>query len=718
MKTTTFKELICAGNQYGIDRIVIPRIQRAYAQGRDDSHATATRERFLSAIHKGLIGHGLTLDFIYGNIQDRKLIPLDGQQRLTTLWLLHWYAAKKEGIKENYLSSFSYETRYSARDFTAKLITFDPFPLETSLSAEIKNQGWFPMEWWNDPTVRGMLRMLDEIHNRFASIELLWNKLDNISFYFLNIEEMKLTDDIYIKMNSRGKPLTAFEHFKAEFLNGVRSVDQNASKRIGIKIDGKWADLLWEYRDENNLIDNAFLRLFRVISRIVLYRLLRSSATEINFTNDFDILEKLYKKEIENIKFLEKTLDCMADVASNCSSLNSRENIFKSYLSEKRYEQGKVVKPQQISDADILGGIATAENLKNSTYWVTILYSFLLYFMHRDNLKDSDFRRRLRVVVNLLKNSVNEVVDNPKSASGNRMPAVLKQVESIVLEGKIENLDANFNSAQLEEERQKLLFTQQNPKSSEALFELEDFYLLEGRVDVVGHENTKLYRRFIKLFTRCKRDTIDRAMLSVCDYSQRVNSWCIQLGSSDPEYDNKSWYALFHPSTQIDDYKKTKESLQTILKLKAQLDDSCLEHVINKFLQKCRDREEYDWRYYYITYSYFRPGKYGKYVIDDDSRYSLVALVTSSRESSNSFPCMLKSLLGESQYIKKKNFDNRSVSYYKGYLTCEKDAFVSYAITGDVRKRFPIPQNENGIDTVDRIDYYKKNNRNKKMWSD
>lgn len=95
MRTTTLKNLISENNPYGISGIIIPRIQRAYAQGRSDTHAVKTRERFLSAIQAGLMNNGLTLDFIYGNIQNGQLIPLDGQQRLTTLWLLHWYADKK-----------------------------------------------------------------------------------------------------------------------------------------------------------------------------------------------------------------------------------------------------------------------------------------------------------------------------------------------------------------------------------------------------------------------------------------------------------------------------------------------------------------------------------------------------------------------------------------------------------------------------------------------
>ena len=38
-----------------------------------------------------------------------------------------------------------------------------------------------------------------------------------ISFHLLPIEQMGLSEDLYIKMNSRGKPLTPFENFKARF---------------------------------------------------------------------------------------------------------------------------------------------------------------------------------------------------------------------------------------------------------------------------------------------------------------------------------------------------------------------------------------------------------------------------------------------------------------------------------------------------------------------
>lgn len=406
MKTTTFKALISNNNIYGIDGITIPRIQRSYAQGRADAHAAKTRNRFLSAIQSGLEGNGLTLDFIYGNIQNGQLIPLDGQQRLTTLWLLHWYAAQKENITENNLSRFTYNTRYSARDFIIKLVAFEP-SFNRTLSDEIRNQGWFPMEWDNDPTVSGMLTMLDEIHKRFLDTDNLWGALDKIDFYFRDIEEMKLTDDIYIKMNSRGKPLTDFEHFKAELLKVIRSDNGNESisKRIGLKIDREWTDLIWNYRDNDNLVDNGFLHLFRFVSLIIIYKSDRS-ASEFDLTDDFDLLERLYKKQPDNIDFLEQAFDLLfsihkKELEENRESTSPVGDFFENYLSSYDYQSGKVVAPQQITNIDILNAILNNVALRRNTpYWVVIFYSFLLYLKNQESVDDTAFRRRLRIVVN------------------------------------------------------------------------------------------------------------------------------------------------------------------------------------------------------------------------------------------------------------------------------------------------------------------------------
>ena len=96
-----FKELDC---------IEIPVLQRDFAQGRKS--AKNIRERFASAIYNALVKHQddnefrLDLDFVYGSNttgpSKSVFSVLDGQQRLTTLFLLHWYGAVKDGRLEDF----------------------------------------------------------------------------------------------------------------------------------------------------------------------------------------------------------------------------------------------------------------------------------------------------------------------------------------------------------------------------------------------------------------------------------------------------------------------------------------------------------------------------------------------------------------------------------------------------------------------------------------
>ena len=112
------------------------------------------------------------------------MTPLDGQQRLTTLFLLHYYAAKKECVDGNeyaFLKNFSYETRYSARDFCDLLVNKYEPSFEQKISEEIIDQAWFPLDWAKDPTISSMLVMLDSIHDEFKDTENIWEALITIS---------------------------------------------------------------------------------------------------------------------------------------------------------------------------------------------------------------------------------------------------------------------------------------------------------------------------------------------------------------------------------------------------------------------------------------------------------------------------------------------------------------------------------------------------------
>ena len=103
------------------------------------------------------------------------------------------------------------------------------------------------------------------------------------------------------------------------------------------------------------------------------------------------------------------------------------------------------------------------------------------------------------------------------------MPAILAQVHSVIVNGMF--LDAkvcgiNFSAVQIEEEKLKLKWTNENPTLKESLFELEDHELLYGQISIVDLEHPEYFSRFSSLF-KCNWDLVDCALLSIGDYKQK-----------------------------------------------------------------------------------------------------------------------------------------------------------------------------------------------------
>ena len=90
--------------------VEIPMIQRDYAQGRKDKKTSYIREKFLKDIYSALSNEEdnaeLNLDFIYGYVENKTFIPLDGQQRITTLFIIYWFLAFKDDIVNSLLRFF------------------------------------------------------------------------------------------------------------------------------------------------------------------------------------------------------------------------------------------------------------------------------------------------------------------------------------------------------------------------------------------------------------------------------------------------------------------------------------------------------------------------------------------------------------------------------------------------------------------------------------
>jgi hypothetical protein len=267
--------------------VQVPMIQRDYAQGRETE--AAVRQRFLTALFGALTGgHPLTLDFVYGSVQtldgEAYFVPLDGQQRLTTLFLLHWYIGNREltgDVRRELaarLRKFSYATRSTAREFCEQLTSVELAPTDRP-GPTIRNLTWFYGSYAQDPTVQAMLRMLDAMHDKYRDCgsTSLYPALEGLRFYVLPLDGFGLSDELYIKMNARGKQLTGFENFKADLLNWLRDeanpyraeFDQPTHVAaqpmpyhlaLATKLDTTWTQLLWGLGYKQGQLDTAYLR--------------------------------------------------------------------------------------------------------------------------------------------------------------------------------------------------------------------------------------------------------------------------------------------------------------------------------------------------------------------------------------------------------------------------------------------------------------------------
>ncbi|MCC8070839.1 MAG: DUF262 domain-containing protein [Bacteroidales bacterium] len=272
MKDYTLLELLENYN------IVIPPIQRDYAQGRTSQRITDLRRDFLDDIFQALSDDNapaLRLNFVYGDGDDgMTFIPIDGQQRLTTLFLLHWMLAPDDQLSAlrhedmpTRPSRFSYQVRTSSKDFCDRLVnnpthTIHRPDAETLLSSAIKNESWYLWEWRSDPTIQSMLKMIDDIEARITPEmkDDMWQRLISgaITFNWLPLHNYHRVNDLFVKMNARGRELSAFDKckstieqllYKAAYKAAFKDRDEKAMERThqwGCKVDNQWMNGFWK----------------------------------------------------------------------------------------------------------------------------------------------------------------------------------------------------------------------------------------------------------------------------------------------------------------------------------------------------------------------------------------------------------------------------------------------------------------------------------------
>ena len=610
-----------------LNQIVIPIIQRDYAQGRREDAVDRIRRAFLGVLHEAVtIGPAVGLDFVYGNLTNGRLTPLDGQQRLTTLFLLHLYIAANAGERSSEircLRGFTYETRFSARDFCQGLVG-NQLPEGVEPAGWIRDQHWFQIDWPFDPTIQSMLVVLDDIHNRFKDQDFpkLWSKLIDpieppIVFHYLSIEEMGLTDDLYLKMNSRGKPLTPFELFKAEFEGMLKPSHEPHFNEFIRKVDNDWADLLWPLRGADHIVDDEFIRYFRYVSELIQ----RSAIAPVE--TDESVAERAYGSAnpdaIVNQRFLFDALDCWC--RPNASALPGEMFI------QRGHAHGKVT---IYEDPDLFAACCREYGvLEGRVRRFSLAREFLLFavIVH---LVDSteEFPRRVRILRNLIFGSQSEVrLENLRE--------LLDATSTVIRTGTLPS-GKGFNTRQVGDEESKADFLLSHPALVSEVERLEDHFLLRGSIGVFDLEPTTLSSRanaFRELFNESDgqpRTGASAALLTRGDYSKLKFGRYHQFGSENVDV----WRELLSRDPSARTRTALLELLDAVRDAPGSIDHR-LAVITSDWLVEREKAQAFDWRYYLVKYPEMRWGKSGLYVPSDGKMGFQLCMLDKTQLNSN-----------------------------------------------------------------------------------
>lgn len=626
------------------NHIEIPLIQRDYVQG--SRLQAEKRDAFIDALYTALTDDTTIceLDFIYGTFENETFFPLDGQQRLTSLYLLHWYLLNKCRIEEpefythitNNFSffdkQFSYKTRRSTTAFCQKLTTFHPKSFTNSISIKIKEQNWFSEDWQQDPSILAMLDMLDALDDKYksltnSSLTKILEKLLNsnaINFDQLDMGAYKLTDSLYIKMNARGKQLTDFENWKANFIQfleesynqqyyiyaeGDRKNDFSKIKDYFThSIEHQWTDLFWNYAIANYenqknklittpLIDSYFLNFYRYICRILSSLEEKENKDEVendNSTNITEITSRLLFKEVKNIEFLFCSLDLFVLLFEKNNENIS--NFFKSlFYFEEQKNNGcvRLFPSEKLKNEDLfelcIKGDATVDQQ-------ILLFCIIKYCIkHKCYTVTDELKKYTRICRNLLE-TINQRLSSDMKIHPNvrfsDLPKYIKTIDnlcSVVDPSLLSSFEAGMGDTDS-------VYTWMTYYPNSYIYSLEDSDYTHGSLYAFDlslplFDIQQAFEAF-----EMATDLVRVRLLVAFGYEGAYFGWCAHGLRRFFGYKDR-WDVLFRYSEDIISLKKAFNSY--ILAYQVEKD---LSKIINSQLQK---QQEDNFIYYFLKYDAF-----------------------------------------------------------------------------------------------------------------
>ena len=290
------KELFSNNN---IESVIIPEIQRDYVWGKDQvegllqsitddflkfqgSSETITLDAMEDkGIENALVEYYRTIKysssigFIYAYSDFEypdKYFLIDGQQRLTTIYLLLVViASRNEKFKEQFVKKYlrngksfiEYRVREASLLFLNQAITH----ILQKGNYDLKDQHWYYNFYQNDKTIYSIinnLRVIDDFleKNIDPIDDFLYYLLNHVRFWYFDTNISEQGEELYVYMNARGERMQSNENLKAELLSQIPDPEKNG---WGRKWE-EWQGVFWLLRGEHENADNVFNEFIYCIS--------------------------------------------------------------------------------------------------------------------------------------------------------------------------------------------------------------------------------------------------------------------------------------------------------------------------------------------------------------------------------------------------------------------------------------------------------------------
>jgi len=312
--------------------------------------------------------------------------------------------------------------------------------------------------------------MLNSIENSFNDVSDLWDKLTIKKvpvFNFIDLKSFGLSDDLYIKMNARGKQLSDFENFKAQMIKKIQKQcwDQSRKEidRFSIKVDTIWMDLFWKLRSTDGF-DERYMR-------FIANSLICSLATD-GKTLPKDIL-------IKKLQTLHGNPNSISPDDFDKRSYEILYDWLDCYMSKhpditKLIDLGLIIPSGESVISDCTGNNITWEKL-------ILFYAQTGYLVKYKKLNPSAFSDWITVVRNVLQNSTIDSAEQFIYAI-NLIKELLPGSGDIYEYLENTTINSNFAELQMKEEKRKAKLIQVDSCNKAIIHKAEDTNFSRGHI--------------------------------------------------------------------------------------------------------------------------------------------------------------------------------------------------------------------------------------------